>query len=149
MTAARVDDDSPGGSRTVRRTTVTPSRPGGISFASGSEWAAYAQVEMSRWAKDAAVTPLAVRVLFAAMGRHDRNGHARFRSGELADVLGSIDVTTGEVRPARRGAVSDAIKAAKRLGYITDESFARCLVLSRHTFQKSWGSPQPCAAHGW
>jgi hypothetical protein len=128
---------------------VSPPRRGGIAFATGSEWGAYAQGEMSRWAKDGAVTPLAVRVLFAAMGRHDRNGHARFRPGELADVLGSIDVTTGEIRPARRGAVSDAIKAAKRLGYITDESFARCLVLSRHIFQNSWGSPQVCAAHGW
>jgi hypothetical protein len=118
-----------------------------IAFATGSEWGAYAQQEMSRWAKDGAVTPLAVRVLFAAMGRHDRNGHARFRSGELADVLGSIDVTTGEVRPARRDSVSDAIKAAKRLGYITDESTVRCLVLSRHVFQKSWGSPAPCAVH--
>ncbi|MCZ2837091.1 hypothetical protein [Modestobacter sp. VKM Ac-2985] len=94
------------------------------------------------------MTPLAVRVLFAAMGQHDRNGHARFRSGELADVLGSIDVTTDEVRPARRDSVSDAIKAAKRLGYITDESTVRCLVLSRHVFQKSWGSSDPCAVHG-
>lgn len=121
----------------------------GINFATGSEWGAYAQQEMSRWAKDGAVTPLAVRVLFAAMGRHDRNGHARFRSGELADVLGSIDVTTGEVRPARRDTVSAAITVAKRLGYIAEDSSARCLVLSRHIFQKSWGSPEPCPVHGW
>jgi hypothetical protein len=127
---------------------VSPPRRGGIAFATGSEWGAYAQAEMSRWAKDGAVTPLAVRVLFAAMGRHDRNGHARFRPGELADVLGSIDVMTGEVRTARRDSVSDAVKAAKRLGYIGEESTVRCLVLSRHCFQKSWGSADPCEVHG-
>jgi hypothetical protein len=127
---------------------VTPVQRG-INFATGSEWGAYAQTEMGRWAKDGAVTPLAVRVLFAAMGKHDRNGHAPFDRGELADVLGSIDVTTGEVRPARRDSVSDAIKAAKRLGFITEDSSVRCLILSRHAFQKSFGSPKPCDVHGW
>jgi hypothetical protein len=93
--------------------------------------------------------PLAVRVLFAAMGRHDRGGHARFRRGELADVLGSVDTATGEVMPGRSDTVSKAIKAAKHLGYVTEDSTARCLVLSPHVFQKRWGSTEPCAYHGW
>lgn len=120
-----------------------------ISFAGDSQWGAYSQTELSRWSKQAEITPLAVRILFAAMGRHDSSGHARFRPGELADVLGSVDTVTGELVAARADSVSKAIRAAKHLGYITEESTVRCLVLSRHTFQKAWGSTKPCAYHGW
>ncbi len=104
-------------------------------------------MEMGLFARNTAVTPLAVRVLFAALGRHDRDGHARFRSGELADILGWIDVATGEVRSARRDTVSGAIASAKHLGYIADESGARCLVLHRRTFQKAHGRIEDCAVH--
>lgn len=118
-----------------------------IEFSGGSEWGAYSQLEMGLFARNAAVTPLAVRVLFAALGRHDRDGHARFRVGELADILGRIDVTTGEIRRARKDTVSDAIAAAKHLGYIAEESGARCLVLHRRTFQKAHGRIEDCDIH--
>ncbi len=118
-----------------------------IQFADGSEWGAYSQVEMARLSRMVEVTPLAVRVLFAAMSRHDRSGHARFARGELADILGSIDVATGEVRAARADTVSGAIKAAKRLGYITERSSARCLVVPRTAFQKRHGRIEDCHVH--
>lgn len=121
--------------------------PRAIEFAGGGEWGAYSQLEMGLLARSTDVTPLAVRVLFAAMGRHDRHGHARFRLGELADTLGSIDIATGAVRSARKDTVSDAIKAAKRLGYIADESTARCLVLHRRSFQKAHGRIEDCDVH--
>ncbi len=121
--------------------------PSGIAFAAGGEWGAYSQVEMARLAQAVEVTPLAVRVLFAALGRHDRSGHARFRPGELARILGSIDVTTGEIRTGRSDSVSSAIDSAKRLGYITEESWARCLVVPRTMFQKRHGRIEECQVH--
>jgi hypothetical protein len=121
--------------------------PSGIVFAGGGEWGAYSQVEMARLAQAVEVTPLAVRILFAALGRHDRNGHARFRPGELARILGSIDVTTGEIWGARSDVVSKALGTAKRLGYISEESTARCLVVPRTAFQKRHGRVEDCQVH--
>lgn len=119
----------------------------GIQFAGNAEWGAYCQQEMARWAKTPEVSPLAVRVLFAAMGRHDRSGHAPFDRGELADVLGGVDVRTGEVVPARADSVSKAIKAAKHLGFVGDDSTVRCLILRRQEFQKASGPRVPCRIH--
>lgn len=118
-----------------------------INFAAGSDWAAVAQVEMRRWATDDRVTPLAVRVLLAALSRVGRDGHAQFASGELAEMLGKLNIKTGEVSRRDGSTVSDAIKTAKHLGFIEPESCARCLVLSRHVVQKGKGSTKPCSWH--
>ncbi|GAA4727454.1 hypothetical protein GCM10023328_02090 [Modestobacter marinus] len=127
---------------------MTASFVPGIAFAGDAPWGAYCQREMGMWAKRPEVTPLAVRILFAAIGRHDSAGHAVFGPGELAEVPGRVDTATGEVLVARKDSVSDAIKAAKRLGFITEESTVRCLVLGRHAFQKGKGAPKLCPVHG-
>ena len=60
-----------------------------------------------------------IRVAALAFGCHRRNGHASFKTGEIAEILG----TPGE--PARaRPAVSNAIKLAKNAGCIAEESTA-------------------------
>ena len=118
-----------------------------IGFGPGAAWGAYSQTEMARWAQRPDISPRAMRVLMAAMGRHDRGGHARFAKGELAEWLGSADATTGLWTDASGPAVSDAIKVAKRLGFTTEESTVRCLVVPHYAFQKAQGSSVPCPVH--
>lgn len=118
-----------------------------INFGDRVEWDAYAQPAMEMWARSPEVSPLAVRVLFAALGRHDRTGHAPFRARELAEVLSSADRKTGELVAARPDSVSKAVRAAKELGYIADESTARCLILSPRVFQKASGRSATCGVH--
>lgn len=120
----------------------------GINFSGGTSWGAYSQVEMTRWAQRSDISPRAVRVLLAAMGRHDRAGHARFARGELAMILGTVDEVTGEIVPASAQRVSDAVAVAKRLCFVTEDSTARCLVLSSVAFQKAQGTQAPCPVHG-
>ena len=120
----------------------------GIAFSGGAAWGAFAQVEIGRWAQRSDITPRAMRVLFAAMGRIDSAGHARWAPGELALVLGSVEQMTGVIVPAARSAVSDAIAVAKRLGMVADDSTARCLVLPDTAFQKARGPVIRCPVHG-
>jgi hypothetical protein len=72
-----------------------------------------------------------IRVASLAFGRHSKNGHATFGSGELAKLLAKPG-PDGEPRPISDSAVSNAIKHAKRQGWIAEESMARCLVVPRH-----------------
>jgi hypothetical protein len=118
-----------------------------IYFADNGPWGAYSQRDMARWATLDHKGSLAVRVLFAALGRHGRTGHAPFGVGELARILGSADRDTGRLAPARKDTVSKAIGAAKRQDYVTSESNARCLVLSQAIFQRASGAKTPCRVH--
>ena len=118
-----------------------------IDFGNRVEWGAYAQPAMTVWAKSPDVSPMAVRVLFAAMGRHDQTGHAAFRVRELADVLSAVDKRTGQLVTARPDSVSKAVRSAKELGYIAEGSTARCLVLSPRVFQKASGRRATCGVH--
>lgn len=126
--------------------TPAPTKPG-IQFAGNAAWGAYSQSEMLVWARWNQDLGLPVRVLFAALGRHDRVGHARFAPGELAEVLGIVDLTTGERRKASPSSVSRSIRKAKSIGLIAEPSNAKCLVLGQHTFQKARGSLIECRYH--
>jgi hypothetical protein len=128
-------------------TTATGPPRKKIQFGDRVEWGAYAQPAMTMWARSPDVSPMAVRVLFAALGRHDQTGHAPFRVRELADVLSSVDKTTGQLVAARLDSVSKAVRSAKELGYITEGSTARCLVLSPRVFQKASGRRLTCGVH--
>lgn len=118
-----------------------------IDFGHRVEWGAYAQPAMTMWARSPDVSPMAVRVLFAALGRHDQTGHAPFRVRELAEVLSAVDKRTGQLVPARPDSVSKAVRSAKELNYITEWSTARCLVLSPRVFQKASGRRMTCGVH--
>ncbi|MGY1686884.1 hypothetical protein ACI8AK_14965 [Geodermatophilus sp. SYSU D00867] len=131
--------------RGARSSTGPPKRK--IDFGDRVEWGAYAQPAMAMWARSPDLSPMAVRVLFAAMGRHDQTGHAPFRVRELADVLSVADKGTGQLVAARPDSVSKAVRSAKELGYIANESTARCLVLSPRLFQKASGRRTTCGVH--
>jgi hypothetical protein len=119
-----------------------------IGFGPGVPWAAFSQLEMGLWAQRSDIQPLATRVLFAAMSRVNRAGHAAFGKGELADMLGRLDDRTGEIVSARADTVSKAITAAKRVGFVMDDSTARCLVLPGWAFQRNSGGAASCTVHG-
>jgi hypothetical protein len=119
-----------------------------IRFPGGAAWGAYNQAAMMRFASRPATGPLAVRILFAALGRHDRAGHARFAPNELAQLFEWVDTETGELRPRRADSISQAIAAAKEALFIGPESTARCLVLSSTDFQKARGRIESCVVHG-
>ncbi|MGV0578974.1 hypothetical protein ABQE57_07995 [Mycolicibacterium elephantis] len=81
--------------------------------------------------------PLRFRVAFMAYGSVRRNGHACFKPGELAQILG--------VRP---DSLSRGIAKAKASGLLMYESSARCLVVPEHVV-KGWLGHEndPCAVH--
>jgi hypothetical protein len=70
------------------------------------------------------------RVTSLAYARHRANGHAQFGVGELADTLGTIDLTTGEVVPDSN--IARAIKVAVGYGMLAEGSSAKCLMVPRH-----------------
>ncbi|WP_067496986.1 hypothetical protein [Actinoplanes sp. TFC3] len=110
-----------------------------ITFANNGPWGAYSQREMARWATDEKNGPLWIRVLFAALGRHNSTGHAPFGVGELARILGRTE--------ERLDSVSGALRTAKKRGFIHPASNARCIVLPHHTFQKASRDRPPCRVH--
>ena len=110
-----------------------------ITFANDGRWGAYSQREMARWATTASSGPLWIRVLFAALGRHNSTGHAPFGVGELAQILGRPDT--------RLDSVSGALREAKKRQFILPASNARCIVLPHHAFQKASRDRPPCRVH--
>lgn len=120
-----------------------------IRFGTRVPWVACSQPGMEAWAKNAEIKPRGIRILFAALAQSDSRGHARWLPGELADVLGMVDPSTGEIVAASKDAVSDAIKWAKDRGLIDRESCSACIVLPPHMFQRAYGPSALCPVHGW
>lgn len=86
---------------------------------------------------DDATLPLWLRVASLAYGTHRGNGHANFGPGEIAAILG---------KPADR--VSRALAQAKRKGWLSRESSARCLVVPPHAITGGNGHRREvCAVH--
>jgi hypothetical protein len=84
--------------------------------------------------------PYWLRVAALAYGSHEDNGHARFKRGEVALVLG----TPGKPYPNVRRAIEDAIA----YGWLEHGSFYRCLIVPRHAIKKGpWVSPTQCPVH--
>jgi hypothetical protein len=72
-----------------------------------------------------------LRVAALAYGKHTKNGHASFASGELRMLLARPG-PDGKPKPISNSAVANAIKQAKRYGFIAEESMARGLVVPPH-----------------
>lgn len=101
------------------------------------------------WAEDALnpTYPMPLRVAFLAFGRHRANGHAMFRQGEVANVLGRFD-GHGTWVPADRRTVHRAIAKAISYRLLEEGSKALCLVVPSHRITGGMGSPDtPCKRH--
>jgi hypothetical protein len=101
------------------------------------------------WAEDAlnSTYPMPLRVAFLAFGRHRANGHAVFRQGEVANILGHFD-GQGTWLPADRRTVHRAIRTAIGYGLLAEGSKALCLVVPSHRIAGGMGSADtPCKRH--
>lgn len=118
-----------------------------INFGRNVPWIGLNQHEQRRFARDTEVRPLAWRVYMAALGWANRDGHAEFARGELSDLLKVLNTKTGEVRPATKYALRDALTEAKRMGLIGPDSSTRCLTVHPTFAQKAKGGGG-CKQHG-
>lgn len=117
----------------------------GISF---DEWGSVDQHYARLLARDPDVKPLAMRVMFAALGWSNLIGHAEFAAGGLAMVLQSSDPRTGELSIPSRGQVNTAIRRAEEMGLVAAGSCRQCL-LSPVWWEKSGGrGGKSCTFHG-
>jgi hypothetical protein len=98
--------------------------------------------------RSASSAPAWLRVASLAYSRHGRNGHAMFRPGEIAQVLGGKDAQTGQPSPMARQNVYRAIRTAIDNGWLGEASTSQCLVVPQHAI---WGGPgkamKPCPVH--
>lgn len=93
--------------------------------------------------------PLYLRVFFLALGSHRANRHANFigPKNSLAYLLGRHG-EDGKVIPERASRISEAIRKAKDLGFLAEESNNRCLVIPHHAVRQGLGKEyEPCAVH--
>lgn len=108
-------------------------------------WARHYQDEWASRAGDPRL-PHWLRVTALAYSSHTDNGHARFKRGEVALILGRVDATTGEIQPHRN--VARVIGEAIAYGWLAADSFWGCLVVPAHAIKKgSHGTASPCPIH--
>jgi hypothetical protein len=119
-----------------------------IQFPGDAPYGGVNQERAKDLAADDRLSPLALRVFFAAVGWSNRIGHACFERRGLAEVLCYVDKTTGEIVRPRPQGVNKAISKAKSMGLIEPQSDARCLVLSDQLWRKRGKGNASCSYHG-
>jgi hypothetical protein len=93
------------------------------------------------------MSPLAFRAWFDALDRMDVDGHAQYSPGELAGVLGRVDVDTGELFPVPRETASRTVAHLVRLSLASRDSGVRCIRLPRRLAQNAAAPRRRCAYH--
>lgn len=106
-------------------------------------WARHYQDDWQARAGDPRL-PYWLRVSALAYGSHADNGHARFKRGEVALILASVDRGTGEVRLFAN--VRREIARAVEFGWLEDGSYWGCLIVPAHAIHKGtlYLKPKPC-----
>lgn len=91
--------------------------------------------------------PYWLRVAALAYGHHENNGHAKFKRGEIALVLATVDAETGEIKP--HPWVGRDINLAVEYGWLAPGSYWGCLIVPAHSVRKGemWAKPKPCPIH--
>jgi hypothetical protein len=104
-------------------------------------WAMHRQ---SVWLERSATPSLPdwIRVAARAFACHKADGRAQFSAHDLSDFLGAPG-GDGEWQRISAPQVSNAIKLAKKAGWIAEESNARCLVVPPHAVQGGRGMRNP------
>jgi len=99
-------------------------------------WARHYQDEWHRRAGDPRL-PYWLRVAALAYGSHVDNGHANYKRGQIALVLGK----PGEPYDRVGRAISDAIE----YGWLNPGSWWGCLIVPERAIRKGpWMTPKPC-----
>ena len=91
--------------------------------------------------------PIYFRMWMLAMSRIDRHGHAAFVTGELSELLATVDKGTGEVRPASASGVDKALAKLKADRLVHADSTPRCIRLPRTAVQFPRGAVVYCQPH--
>lgn len=108
-------------------------------------WARHYQDDWQARAGDPRL-PYWLRVAALAYGSHANNGHARFKRGQIALVLATVDGDTGEVRPFAN--VRREIARAVEYGWLVEGSYWACLIVPAHSIRKGELSRVPrCPLH--
>jgi hypothetical protein len=90
--------------------------------------------------------PLWARVSFLAFARHRANGHAIFKRGALALLMGKP--TSGGFKPEDRSNIQRAIRLAVAKGWLDPVSCSECLVVPSHAITGGLGScKEHCSVH--
>ncbi len=114
-------------------------------------WAKHYQ---DAWVADAAkfdTLPIWFRMMALAYGSHKANGHANFRRGDLAKVLGEPG-PEGEWRPIDKGTIQKYIRYLISVNLLDPQSCSECLVVPRHRIEGGGtdyktGGNSPCPVH--
>ena len=111
-------------------------------------WAKHYQAEWENRAADTSLS-LWLRVACLAYGRHEANGHANFRRGQLSWILGTPPTAESPTFKRRdRTEVRDAIALAVRHKWLGEGSCSECLVVPAHAVEGPLGNPnKPCPVH--
>lgn len=110
-------------------------------------WAKHYQAQWENRAADAKL-PMSLRVVCVAYGRHEANGHANLRRGQLSWIVGTPPTDTQPFRRAARYSVRDAIQAAVRHGWLAEGSCSECLIVPAHAIEGPVGnSDKACPVH--
>lgn len=102
-------------------------------MAASRTWARHYQDDWQSRAGDPRL-PKWLRVAALAYGSHSDNGHARFKQGEVALILGSVDPSSGEVR--KYANVRRAIAEAVEYGWLEEGSYWGCLIVPAHSIRR-------------
>lgn len=97
-------------------------------------WSMHFHNEWLERAQDPRLPPW-FRVMALAYARHHRNGHARFRPGEMAEMLVTLNPRTKELVPMNKHNVQRAILNAVEFGLIAESSGSLCLVVPAHAVE--------------
>lgn len=108
-------------------------------------WARHYQIAWENRAADTNL-PLWFRLMALAYGRHEANGHANFKRGQLSVILGT---PSGDGwRRVDRYYLRDTIKIAVEHGLLAEGSCTECLVVPGHAVAGGIGDPEePCPVH--
>ncbi len=110
-------------------------------------WTKHYQIVWEDRAADCEL-PLWLRASCLAYARHEANGHANFRRGQLSWILGTPPKDDKPFKRVDSSTIGDAIKRAVRYGWLADESCSECLVVPGHAVEGPTGNPhKPCAVH--
>jgi hypothetical protein len=91
--------------------------------------------------------PCWARVVAFAYGRHEANGHANFKRGELSFLTGTPPKDGGPFRRRDRSTLRKAIAVAVQYGWLAEGSCTECLV-PQHEIAGPPGDPfKPCPVH--
>lgn len=110
-------------------------------------WTKHYQIEWENRAADPNV-PLWARVVALAYGRHEANGHANFRRGQLSWIFGTPAEGGKPFKRRNRDSIRDAINTCVKYGFLAEGSCMECLVVPYHSISGPMGDEsKPCLVH--